>query len=122
MTALKTGSCLQEIINFINTELKNIVQWFCANKMALNISKTKYVVFHNKDKNVDLNRLDLVIDENHDLDNPDPAKIHILEHVHNLNPNPSNTSYSSAAVADGGQRMGCVSSMSAPSDCSCGTL
>jgi hypothetical protein len=31
-------------------------------------------------------------------------------------------SHSSAAVADGGQRMGCVSSMSAPSDCWCGTL
>ncbi len=30
--------------------------------------------------------------------------------------------YSSAAMADGGQRMGCVSSMSAPSNCSCGTL
>jgi hypothetical protein len=61
--------------------------------MALNISKTKYVVFHNKGKNVDLKGLNIVIDENRDTTNPDPAKIHILERVHKLNPNPSNTSF-----------------------------
>jgi hypothetical protein len=36
--------------------------------------------------------------------------------------NRKGASYSLAAVADGGQRMGCVSTMSAPSDCWCGTL
>jgi hypothetical protein len=92
-TALKTGHCLHEIVNSINTELKSIVEWFCANKMALNISKTKYVVLHNKGKNVDMNGMNIVIDENRDTSNPDPAKIHTLERVHNLNPNPSNTSF-----------------------------
>jgi hypothetical protein len=35
-----------------NTKLKNIALWFRANKMAVNISKTKYIIFHNKGKTV----------------------------------------------------------------------
>ncbi len=49
-TALKTGPQLHELINVANLELKRMVNWFCANKMALNKSKTKYIIFHNKGK------------------------------------------------------------------------
>ena len=30
----------------MNTELKNISEWFKANKLSLNISKTKYSLFY----------------------------------------------------------------------------
>ena len=30
----------------MNNELKNIPEWFKANKLSLNISKTKYAFFH----------------------------------------------------------------------------
>ena len=32
----------------INTELDNVHDWLCANKLSLNISKTKFMVFPNK--------------------------------------------------------------------------
>jgi hypothetical protein len=48
--------------------------------------------------------------------------VHKPQRVNKRRVNEFEMRHSSAAVADGGQRMGCVSSMSAPSDCSCGTL
>jgi hypothetical protein len=38
-------------------ELKRIALWFRANKMVVNISKTKFIIFHNKGKIVDMNGL-----------------------------------------------------------------
>jgi hypothetical protein len=51
------------------------------------------MIFHNKGKKIDLNGLDIRLDENRDANNPDPSKIHILERIHNLNTNPSGTSF-----------------------------
>jgi len=41
---------LPTLINHVNTELQKIAIWFRANKMAVNISKTKFIIFHNKGK------------------------------------------------------------------------
>ncbi len=38
---------LTQIIDRANVELKKIALWFRAHKMAVNISKTKYIIFHN---------------------------------------------------------------------------
>ena len=35
--------------NIINTDLKTIKHWFDSNKLSLNISKTKYIIFSKKD-------------------------------------------------------------------------
>jgi hypothetical protein len=67
--------------------------WFCANKMALNINKTKYIIFHNKGKKIDLNGLDILLDENRDPNNIDPSKVHKIERIHNLHTNPACTSF-----------------------------
>ena len=32
----------------INTELDKVFAWLCVNKLSLNVSKTKYMIFHNK--------------------------------------------------------------------------
>jgi hypothetical protein len=40
----------------INNELNKIYQWLCANKLSLNIGKTKYMIFHSphrKEPNID---------------------------------------------------------------------
>ena len=29
-----------------NSNLKNVQQWLIANKLSLNVAKTKYIVFH----------------------------------------------------------------------------
>ena len=36
----------------INAELLKLWEWLCANKLSLNIAKTKYMVFHTNKRNV----------------------------------------------------------------------
>ena len=36
----------------INAELSKIWEWLCANKLSLNIAKTRYMVFHTSNRNV----------------------------------------------------------------------
>ena len=37
----------------INTELNNIQEWLNINKLSLNVNKTKYMIFHNHQRNID---------------------------------------------------------------------
>ena len=39
----------------INGELNNIHQWLCANKLSLNIKKSNFVLFHSRQKRVNIN-------------------------------------------------------------------
>ena len=61
---LAAGNNLPELINYINTELNKMAVWFCANKMAVNAEKTKYIIFHTKNKRVDPGNSVLVFDNN----------------------------------------------------------
>ena len=45
-----------------NKELDKLADWFKANKLTLNISKTKYMIFKNKSKIVDFACHNLKID------------------------------------------------------------
>ena len=40
-----TGRDLDALLHLINSELPAIYDWLCSNKLTLNLSKTKYVVF-----------------------------------------------------------------------------
>ena len=44
-----------QLIAFTNTELHKLANWFKSNKMAVNISKTKYIIFRTKGKKIDTN-------------------------------------------------------------------
>lgn len=61
--------------------------------MALNVSKTKYIIFHNKGKKIDLQGMSVYIDDNADPLNPDLANIHNIERIHNQNPITANRSF-----------------------------
>ena len=37
---------VKELLQTMNAELSRLNDWFCANKLSLNIDKTKYVLFH----------------------------------------------------------------------------
>lgn len=63
-TILASGSNLQELISFVNSELRNISVWFRANKMCLHPLKTKYTIFHSNPQSIPWNDIDLYIDEN----------------------------------------------------------
>lgn len=44
------GKDLDILIHQINTELPKIYDWFCANKLTLNFSKTKYIISQSRQK------------------------------------------------------------------------
>ncbi len=96
-TALKTGTQIVDVIIDVNNELKKMAAWFRANKMALNVSKTEYIIFHNKGKKIDLQGLNVQIDENTDFPNPNPnpnpPSPHILERICNQNLNKAGRSF-----------------------------
>jgi hypothetical protein len=60
---LASNSNLNELIQFVNEEIKKVARWFRANKMAVNVSKTKFIVFHTKGKTID-NSISLTYDDN----------------------------------------------------------
>jgi hypothetical protein len=61
--------------------------------MALNTSKTKYIIFHNKGKKVDIQGLSIVIDENTNPLINDPTKIHTIDRIYNANPSQLDRSF-----------------------------
>jgi hypothetical protein len=81
------GPELQPIIQKANLELQKIGMWFRANKMAVNVSKTKYIIFKPKGKKISLNDDEGVFFNNNDVGAPnDPNKIYKLDRIHDSNP------------------------------------
>jgi hypothetical protein len=52
-TSLAKGPILADVIKFVNCELQKMANWFRANKMSVNASKTKYIIFRIPTKHVD---------------------------------------------------------------------
>jgi hypothetical protein len=48
--SLAKGDNLSILFANVNAEIKKIARWFRANKMALNVSKTKFIIFHTREK------------------------------------------------------------------------
>ena len=46
-------------LDIINTELDKVYIWLATNRLSLNIGKTKFIIFHNKNK--DIQQLDLAL-------------------------------------------------------------
>jgi hypothetical protein len=46
--ALSKNDNLSDLIDFVNAELKKLAVWFKANKLVINVSKTKYMIFRTK--------------------------------------------------------------------------
>ena len=39
-------------VNVVNSELNKIFNWLCANKLSINVTKSKYIIFHSQKKNI----------------------------------------------------------------------
>ncbi len=63
-TGLGKGKNLNELTTYVNIELQKIANWLRANKMAINTTKTKFIVFRTRGKIVDLNDCQLVYNDN----------------------------------------------------------
>ncbi len=86
-----SGHDLPHLINHINSEVNKIAVWFRANKMAVNTSKTKFIIFHPKSKKIECN-LNVLFNENEPNEN-NPSLITPLERIHNLHSNPNLRAY-----------------------------
>lgn len=82
-TCLAKGQHLYELTNYVNEELKKIANWFRSNKMAVNATKTKFIIFRTRGKRI--NPLDCVVKYNNNEigQQEDPNLIHEIERVHN---------------------------------------
>ena len=72
----------------MNIEINRLANWFRANKMALNISKTKYIIFHTRSKKITVEENAIVYDKNEIGMPHDPSLITPLEGFHDKHPNP----------------------------------
>jgi Reverse transcriptase (RNA-dependent DNA polymerase) len=77
-----SGKNLPILINQVNTELKKWAGWFRANKMAVNVKKTKFIIFHSKGKKIDLQGQKILYDDNEPGLTFDPDKVTEIERVH----------------------------------------
>ena len=90
---LKAGYNLPELINSVNLELKKWAQWFRSNKMSVNTSKTKFLIFHSRGKKVDMENKRIVCDNNDPLAPYNPNLVSELERIHSNHNDPSSRSY-----------------------------
>jgi hypothetical protein len=88
---LASHNNINDLITFVNTELKKIARWFRANKMAVNVSKTKFIIFHTKGKKIPPN-ISLTYDDN-EPDQNNPELINTIERVHINHPIKQNRAY-----------------------------
>jgi hypothetical protein len=81
------GKNLHELIHKFNLEIQKIANWFRANKMCVNTSKTT------KGKKVDLQNLNVVFNSNEMGKPEDPNLIVPLERIHCKHPDPDKRAY-----------------------------
>jgi len=60
-----SSSDIEHIYNTMNRELESLSQWLRANKLCLNVAKTKYIVFRSSSKYLNMDNLNLKINDQH---------------------------------------------------------
>jgi hypothetical protein len=82
-TCLAKGFNLSELTLFVNEELRKIANWFRSNKMALNTSKTKFMIFRTRGKPINEEECRLVYNSTEIGIDTDPLLVSPIERVHN---------------------------------------
>jgi len=90
---LASGFNLKDLIIHCNTELQKVANWFSANHLAINVSKCKFIVFHNKGKILNFEQNEIVFNLNELNCANNPANIFPLERIYNSSPNKDNLTY-----------------------------
>lgn len=57
-----TSPSLESLFAVSNSELLKVSEWFAANKLTINIDKTKYMVFNHNNRTIALDHLDILIE------------------------------------------------------------
>jgi hypothetical protein len=82
-TCLAKGFNLRELTCYVNGELRKIANWFRSNKMALNTSKTKFMIFRTRGKQINEQECRLFYDSTELGLISDPQLVTPLDRVHN---------------------------------------
>ena len=92
---LDSDTDLPTLINRVNLEIQKIANWFRTNKMSVNISKTKYILFRPRGQKIPLNLEDNgVLFNSNEIGQPeDPSKIFKLGRIHNEHPDKNERTY-----------------------------
>ena len=94
-SGLDSDKDLPTLITRVNGEIKKLANWFRANRMAVNVSKTKYILFRPKGTRIDID-LDKhgVVYNSNEIGMPDnPKNIFKLGRIYNDNPDKNDRSY-----------------------------
>ena len=77
---LKSGHDLKALIRDVNAEIKKLASWFRSNRMAVNVNKTKYIIFKPKGVKINIGDDEGIIYDENEIGQPiDPNKIKKLE-------------------------------------------
>ena len=91
---LKSGHDLKALIRDVNVEIKKMANWCRSNKMAVNVSKTKYIIFKPKGIKIILGDNEGIVYDDNEIGQPiDINKIKKLDRIHTENPDPMNRTY-----------------------------
>jgi hypothetical protein len=82
-TCLSKGKVLIDLIDYVNGELQKIAMWFRSNKMAVNTSKTKFIVFRTRGKLIIDEDCVLLFNNNEPGQPVDPDLITQIDRIHN---------------------------------------
>jgi hypothetical protein len=82
-SCLCEGNNIDQLVNYVNNEMQKISNWLTINKLALNISKTKYIIFRTKGKRLPDNLPLVTINTNKIGDTQSAEYIFLLTRVYN---------------------------------------
>ena len=85
-TCLARNQNLVALTTYVNAELNKITNWFIANKMCVNTSKTKFIIFRNQTKQIDNELAKLTFNSNIIGTPDDPNKYFEIERIYNDGP------------------------------------
>jgi hypothetical protein len=80
------------LINFVNEELAKLACWFRANRMAVNINKTKFILFHTCWSIID-NDICMIVYNDNEPGKNDPDLTHEIERYHTNHNDPNKQAY-----------------------------
>jgi phage antirepressor YoqD-like protein len=81
-TGLGKGKNLRDLTAYMNIELQKIANWFRSNKMAINTSKTKFIVFRTRGKRIVPADCNLVFNNNEIGKPENPNLLYPIDRVH----------------------------------------
>jgi hypothetical protein len=79
---LKSDYDINNLIAYVNREINKMAVWFRANKLAVNVSKTKYIIFRTNNKKINDNLPDVLFNENEPNTQFNPTLVSKLERYH----------------------------------------